>query len=141
MSANTKNPSVREIATVWLAGDASAKKRALAYVTDRAKVSARKRWKNLHAAMTAGDALRIEAYAAAGEDKRKAWDAVRAAEKPAPKPAAKAQARPKAKAAPKAKAKATGPDLAAAARALGLPANKANEQALAAFVSLIAKSR
>ena len=129
----TSNPTCTQTARLWLAPKTRAK--ALAYAEERAKVSARKRWPNLVAAMKAGDEGRVAAYAAESAEARKAaWAAVRAAEKPAPKPKpASKRSRTTARIEREAVRKATGVDpLTAAAKALGVDVD-----ALSAFVKLV----
>ena len=74
----------QQIAAKWL--NAATRKAAQAYCAERAKTSARRRWANLNAAMAAGDALRVQAYASeGGAAKKEAWAKVRVGDAPAPK--------------------------------------------------------
>ena len=97
----TTNLSAQATAAAYIAAKGpKARGELLAYTAAKAKASARKRWARLHAAMLAGDADRLRYYAATGEAKREAVQALRAATTPA-KPAPKARKAPaKAKATP-----------------------------------------
>jgi hypothetical protein len=134
--SNATRFTCQQIAAKWLAP--KTRKAAEAYAAERAKTSARKRWANLHAAMAAGDDLRVRAYAAeSGEARKSAWERVRTAAAPPPKAAAPTRkARATAKAVAGAVREATGSDpLAEAARLLGI-----DPDALAAFAQLVAKA-
>lgn len=102
-TTTTTNPSVRDYARAYAAAKPEARSAIVTAVAQRAAVSARKRWGNLLRAMQAGDTARVAAYAAEGDAKKAAWNAVRAAT-PAP---ALAFTAPKAAKAAKPKAKAT----------------------------------
>lgn len=123
----------QQIAAKWL--NAATREAAQAYCAVRAKTSARRRWANLNAAMAAGDALRVQAYASeGGAPKKEAWAKVRVGDVPAPKAKAPTpRARETARAAASAVRAATGVDpIAEAARLLGI-----DPAALAAFTQLV----
>lgn len=116
------------------ARSAAAKREVRAYIEARVKESKRARWGRLLKAIDAKDAKRIAYYAATGDERIKALEAVKAADAKAKAKPAKAPAKRTRKAAPKAqpKADAIEPDLAAMADELGIDASK-----LVAFVTLL----
>lgn len=130
----TINRSASALAAAYTAAkSAKAKKDIRDEVAARAQTSKRLRWGRLLAAIDAGDAARVAAYAATGEAKSQAWAAVKAAEAPAPKAKAPAKRKPAA-----AKPKAQADDLAKLAQALvDLP----DEAALAAFFQQVITAR
>lgn len=128
----TTRMSARELAAAYANAKSPATKAELrTYCAARAKESDKARWAHLLSAIDAGDKARIAYHAAAGEAKR---EAAKALPKPDAKADAKAPAKAPAKTAPKAPAKAPAKvdPTVAAAKALGIPAEK-----LAAFVALL----
>ena len=132
----TINRSASALAAAYIAAkSAKGKKTIRDEVAARTETSKRLRWGRLLAAIDAGDAARVAAYAATGEAKAQAWAAVKAAEAPAPKAKRKAPAKRKPAAA---KPKAQAADLATLAQALvDLP----DEAALAAFFQQVITAR
>lgn len=90
-NANTyAGQTLTTVATAWLAP--KTRKAAGEYILAKAQTSKRKRWQNAAKAVTAGDELRMRAYAATGDDAKAAWADVRKADAPVeakPQPKAK----------------------------------------------------
>lgn len=125
--------SARNVASAFLGAKSPATRAALVKVAaDRAHK--RLTWARLERAMREGDLDRVAYYAASGDERRERAKALTSAPKPAKDAPAKAPTKP-AKAKPakaRAKAPANAPDLATAAKALGV-----DEAKLAAFLALV----
>lgn len=113
--------SARNVASAFLGAKSPATRAALVKVAaDRAHK--RLTWARLERAMREGDLDRVAYYAASGDERRERAKALTSAPKPAKAKPAKARA----------KAPANAPDLATAAKALGV-----DEAKLAAFLALV----
>lgn len=133
----TINRSASALAAAYIAAkSAKGKKTIRDEVAARAQTSKRLRWGRLLAAIDAGDAARVAAYAATGEAKSQAWAAVKAAEAPAPKVAKRKAPAKRKPAAAKPKAQ-PAPDLSAMAAALA----QVDEAKLAAFFQQVLNQR
>ena len=87
MTAKTINPTCTEAARAYLdAKSAATKKKLREYIAAKATASKRVRWGRLLAAIEGKDEPRIRYYAATGEERKDAANALRKAAKPKVKP-------------------------------------------------------